>query len=256
MTQNLPRIDNFDVDVKQPQDFQLKMQREFPEVKIKSLGTHLGDVRIEFGGKLVVIETKEVEDFIASIMDKRLFLQAEGIRATTPWAFLLHKEFHYDDSHHLYMSGTDGYKPHEHWNRDHVEGALTAVQARGLITRTAYDGWANSIRRIIRWVDTAENGSISREVIKLSPFDEADQNAVNLLTYFDGVGIEMAKSFLKWAGKRPLYKYLELATRNFGKEKPKGWTNSQIQKNRKQLGMAPSSYLGELTSPEWHEELS
>lgn len=223
---------------------------------IVDIGKHKGDVFIELAsGKMIAIETKEVEDFIASIMDKRLFNQSEGMRKLTQWAFVLHKEFHYDEQDYLYMMHKDGYYPDPHWGRKHVEGALTAVQARGVITRTAYAGFTSAIEQIINWVDTADVGGVTHDPPKLSPFDEHSQDAVNLLTLFEGVGIVQAKSFLSWAGKRPLYKYIELMTRDFGKDKPKGWTNYTVRKIRQQLGLPEKHFLSEMKIPEWHEEL-
>ena len=87
-------LKRFWIDVKQPVGFQRSLINAYPEAVIRNLGDEQGDVMIELtSGKLILIEVKEFpNDFIASITDRRLFRQAEGMKAQTPWSFLLLSE--------------------------------------------------------------------------------------------------------------------------------------------------------------------
>lgn len=267
-------IKHFWIDSKQPLGFQRSLQNAFTMAAVKNLGTHQGDVLIELdSGKLILIEVKEVpNDFIASIQDRRLFNQADGMKQVTPWCFLLlSQDFSYNDQWKVMGMTPIGYGVMGEWTRAHIEGALTSVQARGLMVRTAYKGYVDSIRLIINWVDTADRGSVTSEAIKLSPFDKDDQKLVNLLAWFDGIGVIQAKNFIDWCRKRGVterFAVWNMAIRTFnGPDKPEGWTNNTIRRNREQLGLSKETPMvsGEKSSPEelptspskteWIEEL-
>lgn len=239
-------------------ELRYQLRQVYPELQVLNLGAHSGDLLFQLPEKLVLMEIKRVPgDLLASITDKRLFQQAEGMRKETPWCFLLLSEDpEYDHEGHLLGVGPGGYGPLGEWNRDHIDGAMTAVQARGVMTRIAYKGFMESIRLILNWVERADRGSVTQEPVKLSPFDDKEQRVVNLLCWFEGIGVVQARTFIEWAGKgrRPL-DYLRLATTWFGKDKPRGWTRHTIQSNREQLGILPNEQLGALTKPEWLEEL-
>jgi hypothetical protein len=128
--------------------------------------------------------------------------------------------------------------------------------ASGVIVRHAYRGYVEAVRLIIQWVERSDQGQITRpEPPRLSPFDEVDQRAVNWLTNFDGVGVVQAKNLIDFFGKRPVYKYLELATTPFHGPKPNGWTNHTVERCRLQLGLPKDVYLTDLHRPEWQEEI-
>lgn len=239
------------VDIYQPPEFRTLMQQEFPETKILSLGESSGDVLIQTDNKTILIETKEPNDLLSSIADGRVFRQCEGMRKASPWSFLLYKEPRYDKQGYVLALRNGSYGPTK-WTADHIDGVLTSIQARGIITRPVRYGWIDTIQRIVRWCESADSGSITREPIKLSPFDSSDQAAVNLLSLFDGIGVKQAKSFLKWAGRRPLHEYWDLALTFFdGDNKPDGWTNHTIERNREQMGYAKPKQQ----RTEWVEEL-
>lgn len=251
------KITRLIVDSKQPIEFQSQIKNAWPIARVMSLGENSGDVLAQVGDKTIVVECKESNDFIASITDKRLFAQSVGIQRITPWAFLLiGGDFRYDSNGYLTSTRRGGYGPTS-WHRDHVDGALTRVQANGVIVRVAYKGWVDALRRIFEWVDTADNGSITRpEPVRLSPFDSVEQEAVNFLTFFDGIGVVQARNFLLWAGKRTLVEYLRLASTPFnGVNKPRGWTDNTINKIRHQLGLGRGQYIKVFERPEWKEEL-
>lgn len=232
------QIQRFLIDSKQPTSFQRTITNVYSEARVANLGDNSGDVLIQLESKTVLIEVKECPgDFISSIVDKRLFRQSEGIRSITPFAFLLlSHDFTYDGSSHVMGMSATGYSALPGWTRDHIDGALTAVQARGVMVRTAYKGYVEAIRLILNWVDTCDVGAITTEPIRLSPFDKDDQGMVNLLAWFDGIGVKQAKSFIEWAGRLPRYKLFELATTPFeGDDRPHLWTNHTIERNREQL---------------------
>ena len=237
----MTKINRFLIDSKQPQDFVHQIKNAFPMTTVSNLGDFSGDLLIQLSDKTILIEVKSSpNDFVASIMDKRLFKQAEGMKAITPWSFLLHPDFKYASDSRVISMWETGYGPSDSWNRNHIEGALTAVQARGVICRPNYLGYVESIRRIIDWVSTADIGSVTQEGIKLSPFDKDDQLTVNLLCWFEGIGITQAKNFLQWVkgkyGDEPRWRIFELATTELDKfDRPVGWTSHTIAKNRKQM---------------------
>lgn len=252
-------IDYIFVDVKQPSTFKHQIQKGFDNVTIKNLGDHAGDVLIRLkDGRIILIEIKEVPgDFIASIVDKRLFKQAEGMREITPWSFLLMSgDFSYDSELFVLGIGSNGYGRMGTWNRNAMEGALRAVRARGVGTEIAYRGYLDAINRIVNWVSDADKGAVTTEKIKLSPFDKDDQEMVNLLCWFDGVGVIQAKNFLQWCKANfPNAKRFEIFEMAYSldfdqyESKPAGWTNNTIKRNGQKMGA--------ITKPktEWVEEL-
>lgn len=195
------------------------------------------------------------------MIPSRLFQQSEGIRFITPWSFLLlSDDFRYDSQWRVLGRTKYGYgplgTPERPWNREHIDGAITAVQARGVMVRYCYKGYVETIKSILRWAQSADAGAITQETIKLSPFDRTDQQIVNLLAWFDGIGVVQSKNFITWAehklGKLEPYQAFSLATTFFdGGDKPVGWTNHTIQRNRDKLGYPKE------TKPktEWKEEL-
>lgn len=239
------------VDNKQPPQFQGLLRQNFDAI-VANLGDNSGDVLITLDGtKTIAIEVKEVPgDFLASIMDRRLFRQAEGIRSITPWAFLLLSgDFSYNGQWQVMGRNSSGYGALGSWSREHIEQTLVAVNARGVMVRYAYRGYVDAINRMASWVETADTGSITTDPIKLSPIDSDDQSTVNLLAWFPGIGVTQAKNFLKWSGRQPRYKILELALTEFeGDNKPDGWTNNTIKRNREQM-----QYPVQRT--EWVEEI-
>lgn len=237
----LNMINSILIDSRQPHAFQHQIQNAYTEATVEMLP--FGDLQIELdSGKLVLIEVKETpNDYLASITDRRLFRQSEGMRLITPWSFLLlSQDFDYDTNNLIRGMSSNGYGVLGTWSRSHIEGSLCAVQARGVMVRVAFNGYVEAIRLICNWVESADNGAITTETIKLSPFDKDSQETVNLLAWFHGIGVLQAKSFLKWANKDgilPNWKILELATSFFdGLDKPVGWTNRTIERNREQMG--------------------
>lgn len=238
-------IQRFLIDSKQPPAFQHQIQNAFPDAIVTNLGEHSGDLLIQLESKTIAIEVKEVPgDFLASVTDRRIFRQAEGIRYITPWSFLLlSKDFDYNGQWEVLGPGPDGYgplgPPSHRWKRSHVEGVLRSIQARSVIVEWAYQGYVDAIKRIVNWVETADAGSITTEPIKLSPFDKDDQLSVNLLAWFEGIGVTQAKNLMTWGnryGKLKRYELLELAITPFpDSDKPAGWTNNTIRRNRQQL---------------------
>lgn len=247
------------IDSKQPESFQHNIKNAYPEATIVNLGESSGDLAVYLDdGKLILIEVKELPDLVASIRDRRLFRQSQGIRSITPYAFLfIGGDLKYDNEWNLLTRNRNGYGP-AGITRDEVEGALTRVQASGVMVRYAYRGYVELLRLVIHWVQNSDRGTVTRpEPPRLSPFDDTDQETVNWLTNFRGVGVIQAKHFIDFYGKRPVYKMLELATTPFaaGMPKPVGWTNNQIFKNRLQLGLKAGDYLMDVHREEWREEL-
>lgn len=254
-------IHKFYVDRKQPPRFISMIKNAFPEAEDKNLGANSGDIVVELDNKLVIIEVKEVpHDFIASVVDARLFRQSEGIKRITPFAFLLLSgDFVYNTQWEVMGRGANGYGPlgtdRFRWTREHIDGALVAVMARGILVRVAYRGYVETIRSLLRWSDSADNGSVEQAGIKLSPFDQDDQESVNLLAWFRGIGVVQSKNFLAWAhrnGKVTRHELFRLASTYFeSDDKPIGWTNHTIERNREQL-----EYPKEVKpKTEWVEEL-
>lgn len=247
------------IDSKQPEAFQRNIKNAYPEAMVVNLGESSGDLAVYLDdGKLILIEVKEIPDLVASIRDRRLFRQSQGIRSITPYAFLfIGGDLKYDNAWNLLCRNRSGYGP-VGMTRNEVEGALTRVQASGVIVRYAYQGYVELLRLVIQWVQNSDRGAVTRpEPPRLSPFDDIDQEAVNWLTNFHGVGVMQARNFIAFHGKRPPYKLLQLATTPIaaGQPKPAGWTNNQIIKNRRQWGLADGDYLVDLHREEWKEEL-
>lgn len=251
-------IKRFVIDVKQPTSFIDQLTNAYPIAQVLNLGESSGDLLIQLEDKTLLMEVKSsVNDFVASIIDKRLFTQSSGMKEITPWAFLLHPEFKYDSNNHLMGVWGSGYVAHEHWTRKHIDGAMRAVVARGVIPQSTYQGVVTAIRDCILWASDADSGAVTQGSIKLSPFDKDDQQMVNLLCWFDGIGVKQAKSMMDWMKKRnPTANRMTIFNRAFGEfegdDKPVGWTNNTIRRCREQAGLES---LDRPKRTEWIEAL-
>lgn len=253
-------IKRFIIDVKQQVNptFMSQVQNAYPQAQTLNLGESSGDLLIQLDNKTLLMEVKSsVNDFVASILDKRLFTQSEGMKAITPWAFLLHPEFKYDSNNRLMGVWGSGYVAHDHWTRKHIDGALRAVVARGVIPQSTYQGVVSAIRDCVLWASEADSGAVTQEPIKLSPFDKDDQQTLNLLCWLDGIGVKQAKSMMYWMKKRnPTANRLTIFNRAFGEfegdDRPAGWTNNTIRRNREQAGL---ERLDKPKRTEWLEGL-
>lgn len=246
------------VDCKQPDTFIHQVQNRWPETQALNLGEGSGDVFCQLDDKVIVIEVKEVPgDFVSSIQDGRIFRQCESIGQLTPYAFLLLSgDLHYSRDNKLMVVRRGIGYTESGWTRDSIEGVLTRVQHDNVKVRVAYNGYIDAIEKIMLWVDRDGGPTASVDRPKIEKLPEWQQNIVNFLTYFDGVGPSMAKSFADWCGDIPLWEVFKLATTEFiGKDHPKGWSNTRIEKNRKVVGLRAGEYLGLQRRKEWIEEL-
>ncbi len=263
----MPHIIKFFVDTNQQRDvsFMSQVTTAYPMAVVMDLGTDSGDLLIELENKgknkTILIEVKSSpNDFVASITDRRLFSQAAGMREITPWSFCLHPDFKYGANNRVVgvwtKDGKSKYGEHEHWSRNHIEGALLAVRARGAITYPNYRGVTTSIAAILNWAEDTDKGSVTSEKVVLSPFDKDDQQMVNLLCWFDGIGVKQAKNFIDWMKKENpeagrLAIFMRAITEFDEDNKPVGWTNHTIERNRRQLKLeVPKKVLAE-----WSEEI-
>ena len=217
------------------------------------MGDHAGDILVQLDDKTILMEVKSSpNDFLDF---DRLFNQAEGMKKITPWAFLLHPDFKYNDQNQLVGLWQSGYGPHKFYTRNHVVGALRRIQAAGVICEPVYNGFVRTVGIVLEWAAKADNGTVTQEKIKLSPFDPADQLTVNLLAWFEGVGVQQAKYLIQWCKEKGItdrYSVLMNALDYFdGKDKPVGWTNHTIERNRKQMQLHEPKKV----KTEWEEEL-
>ena len=248
-------IIRFWVDTKQsiPPETLQQLKSAYPMVEEKNLGDHAGDILVQLDDKTILMEVKSSpNDFLDF---DRLFSQATGMRAITPWSFLLHPDFKYDSANRLMGLWKNGYKPHEFYTRNHIVGALRRVQTIGVKCEPVYNGFVRTVGIVLEWAAKADNGTVTQEKIKLSPFDPADQLTVNLLAWFEGVGVQQAKYLIQWCKEKGItdrYSVLMNALDYFdGKDKPVGWTNHTIERNRKQMQLHEPKKV----KTEWEEEL-
>lgn len=223
-------------------------------LKERNLGDHAGDLLVQIDDKTILFEIKSSpNDFLDF---DRLFNQASGMRAITPWSFLLHPDFKYNASGQLMGLWQDGFKAHKFYTRNHIVGALRRVQASGVICEPVYNGLVRTIGVVLAWTDKADNGMVTQETIKLSPFDHEEQLTVNLLAWFEGIGVNQARNLIKWCNGQGItdrYSIFMNALDYFkDKNKPAGWTNHTIARNRKQMGFEDEP---KIKKTEWEEEL-
>lgn len=152
-----------------------------------------GDILITTDdGALIAVERKTASDFLASLKDERLWGQLAGIRAQTPWAYLV-------------ITGTlapsGGMTMTEHgtngWSWAAVQGALIKVQELGVFT-VRCEGDTDFEAAVMRLASRERNTDI---VIKPLRTPTLLSEAERILTSLPGIGLERVKDILAYTGR-------------------------------------------------------
>jgi len=152
-----------------------------------------GDILITTDdGALIAVERKTASDFLASLKDERLWGQLAGIRAHTPWAYLV-------------ITGTlapsGGATMTEHgvngWSWAAVQGALLKVQELGVFT-VRCEGDTDFEAAVMRLASRERSADV---VIKPLRTPAILSEAERILTSLPGVGLERVKDILAYTGR-------------------------------------------------------
>jgi len=174
------------IDSREPQ----WVQRIDLGVPITVAQLEFGDAWLSVGSDLVVVERKTPQDLLGSIGDERIFKQAAGCRALTPFAYLVITGAIYP--------GPDGRAMIGHqptgWQYNAVAGALVTIQELGLYVVTVRDDadYGPALRRL---ASRDRHGVVTynpAKAIKTMAPGEA------MLAALPGIGVDRAKTLLAY----------------------------------------------------------
>lgn len=139
-------------------------------------------------GALLVIERKTPSDFLASIGDNRLFLQAGKMRERSPWCYLVLTGWltPSHDGKTIVNGRVTG------WNWNSVQGALLTVQELGVhVLSCDHDNaYAKTVRQLAARQRTPRVLPPVNTARVMSPGEQ-------ILTGLPGIGLERAQSLLE-----------------------------------------------------------
>lgn len=191
-----------------------------------------GDCMIVATDAVLIIERKAPNDLLSSIMDGRLFNQVAGMRAMTPWCYvLITGPILPDRDGHCWV---DRRQTNFSWNS--LQGALQTAQELGAIVVWANgpDDYLPCLNRIIARPRTdVRLGAI--RAASIVPAGEA------ILTSLPGIGPEHARAVLEYTGTAALgFSYL---TGEYPIDKVPGIGPETRRKVRAALGLNEREYL-------------
>ena len=174
--------------------------REPPWVQCLAFGEALTTVtKLDHGdllattddGALIAIERKTVSDLLGSIRDGRLWSQLAGMRAQTPWCYLVvcgHMSPS-DDGHVLTDRGSNG------WSWASIQGALIKAQELGaVVVQVATDD--DYEQTVMRLSSRSHDATV---VIEPPRTPSVLSEAERILTALPGVGLEKVTALLDYA---------------------------------------------------------
>lgn len=152
-----------------------------------------GDILITTDdGALIAVERKTASDFLASLKDERLWGQLAGIRAHTPWAYLVITGT---------LSPVGGKVATAHgvngWSWASVQGAMLKVQELGVFT-VYCEGDNDFEAAVLRLANRDRKDDL---VIKPLRTPAILSEAERILTSLPGVGLERVKDILAYTGR-------------------------------------------------------
>jgi ERCC4-type nuclease len=144
-------------------------------------------------GALIAVERKTASDLLGSINDGRIWTQLAGLRAQTPWAYLV-------ITGHLACS-TDGKVTLDHgitgWTWAALQGALVQAQELGVMVVQA-SGDADYEPTVMR---LSARSHTSELVIKPVKMPSILSDSERILTALPGIGLERVKDIVTHAGR-------------------------------------------------------
>lgn len=147
-------------------------------------------------GAAVAIERKTAGDLLGSLRDGRLLAQAGGLRAVTPWSYVVVTEPLYCG-----RAGFAVYEPKRGrtlvetgWAWNAVQGALLALQELGV--GVVLGKGQDDFEACARWLFERARGPVAVARRETVPMDDATR----ILTSIPGVGAERAKQLLRDCG--------------------------------------------------------
>lgn len=179
------------IDQREPSTVVDEVRAALPGIPVTTALLDTGDAWLAASdGQLVVVERKTPADLLSSIADRRLFVQALGMRALTPWSYVVVTG--------QLLPGTDGRvwleRRTTNWNYDAVQGSLLSVQETGVGVAFCRDGdYGGCLKRL------AARG---REVARVPPAREATLLSPGelLLASLPGIGVERTGALLQYCG--------------------------------------------------------
>lgn len=143
-------------------------------------------------GAMIAIERKTSSDFLASLQDERLWGQLAGIRALTPWAYLvITGPLSPVGGKVATARGVNG------WSWASVQGAMLKVQELGIFT--VYCEGDNDFEAAV--LRLANRDRKSDLVIKPLRAPAILSEAERILTSLPGIGLERVKDILAYTGR-------------------------------------------------------
>ena len=181
---------------------------------------------------MLAVERKTASDLLGSIKDGRLWPQLAGMRAQTPWAYLV-------------ITGTlscdgDGYVATSRgvtgWNWASLQGALLKAQELGVfVVQCAEDAYEETVTTLsARSHEATAVIQPVKQPVPLSPGEE-------ILASLPGIGVEKLQRLLEYVG-RPCVALHYLTETDTGEDVP-GIGPATKRRIREALGLKPNETL-------------
>lgn len=211
-------------------------------------------------GSILAIERKSPADFLASIGDNRLKQQIEKMHSKAKFsAIVVTGKINYAGNGYVKL---DEDQETRKWKSVSVRGMIRAIQLSGTILEWCPASlFPQMVEEIYTTCNTEDHrqGLQKHRVITFPPLDDR----IQILGQFCGVGIESAKSLLKFAGMMDknadeegygtlasALHWMTILSQIDSKSRPKNWAGkpgaTKILENRKLLGLAADEYLAVL----------
>lgn len=169
------------------------LQKYFPKLQVTSL--EFGDINIVLeSGSLLSIERKNVNDFLGSVGDGRVFRQVEQMaNGSTYYAIILVGELKYTEEDMVIANGRE-----TGWKGASVRAAMFAIQWSGCpMIMCNQAGFPLVIQELIQFCEKPSEHVQKLGHKRIVTFPPIDRR-IDLLTMFPGIGLKRADALLRY----------------------------------------------------------
>lgn len=237
------------------------LEKCFSQVVIANLPHHeyggiavtAGDINIPLDdGSILAIERKTPQDFLNSIPNRHIFNQVEIMAQNAKYsAVIVTGYFTYGEKNDMVY--IDGEKTN--WKGVSVRSAMSLIQYSGCALIFCPPArYPDQIAELYNTVNKPDErqGISKHRIITFPPVDDR----IEFLAQLPGIGIKLADSILKFAGKMDnnadelgygtvagALHWITIMSGIAKSERPKGWGAQTILTQRKFLGLASNQYI-------------
>lgn len=141
-------------------------------------------------GQMLIIERKEANDLLASIADGRLFAQVHGMRAMTPWTYVIVQGALAPVADGVLADGRL-----TNWRWASVQGALQSVQELGAVVTYIPNG-DHAAEELVSCIERL--AARDRSALRIKPPRQAETLTPNItfLASLPGIGYDRAQTLV------------------------------------------------------------